>query len=94
MDSEQRKMIKRVREKKKISKVKLPSKGKLVLKDAVYEGSFNDSSEFHGKGKMTYNDGRVYEGDFANCEYHGKGKMTYPDGRIEEGNWENGVFVK
>ena len=41
-----------------------------------------------GKGKMTYPDGGVYEGDWKLNTRYGKGKMTYSDGSIYEGNWE------
>ena len=46
-----------------------------------------------GKGKMTYNDGSVYEGDWANNKKKGIGKMTYADGRVEDGRWENDKFL-
>jgi len=29
------------------------------------------------KGKLTYRDGSVYEGDLVNGKPHGKGKLTY-----------------
>jgi len=49
---------------------------------------------FYGKGKMIYNDGRVYEGDFLYDKKNGKGKMTYPNGKVEEGEWNNDDFIK
>ncbi len=30
----------------------------------------------HGIGKLTDQDGKVYEGQFENNEFHGKGKET------------------
>jgi TM2 domain-containing membrane protein YozV len=40
------------------------------------------------KGKRTYSDGRVYEGDLVNGKWqHGKGKLTLPDGSVYEGDF-------
>ena len=46
------------------------------------------------RGKLTLDDGSVYEGDVVGGKPHGKGKMIHPDGRVEEGNWKNGKFVE
>jgi hypothetical protein len=46
-----------------------------------------------GKGKLTLENGTVYEGETLNGKPHGKGKMTYPDGKVEEGRFENDKFV-
>ena len=44
-----------------------------------------------GKGKYTYTDGGVYEGDFKDDKMEGKSKYTYTDGGVlYEGDWENG----
>ena len=40
----------------------------------------------NGKGKMTYPDGRCFEGEWKDDKMNGKGKMTYPDGRCFEGD--------
>ena len=42
------------------------------------------------KGKLTYNDGSVYEGDLVNGKPHGKGKLTYIYGSVYEGDWVDG----
>ena len=34
-----------------------------------------------GKGKYTWPDGRVYEGDYLNDKRHGNGQFKWPDGR-------------
>ena len=40
-----------------------------------------------GKGKSTYTDGKVYEGDFKDGKAHGEGKLTFPDGQVREGDF-------
>ena len=62
----------------------------------VYTGEFKDSLR-HGRGKMTYKDGRIvegiwrkgkiaYEGDVNNQgEPHRRGKCTYSNGDYYEG---------
>ncbi|WP_461253746.1 hypothetical protein [Treponema sp. R8-4-B8] len=42
------------------------------------------------KGKVTYKDGSVYEGDLVNGKPHGKGKLTYIYGSVYEGDWVDG----
>ena len=55
-----------------------------------YVGKVNRDGQLHGQGKLTYPDGRVYEGNFQNGKYHGTGKLTLPDGYVQEGNFQNG----
>ncbi len=43
-----------------------------------------------GKGKMTYNDGREYDGEWKNNLPHGSGTMTYPDNSKQTGVWVKG----
>ena len=43
-----------------------------------------------GKGRFTYSNGDVYEGDYANDKRHGHGVFTYYDGDKYEGEWKNG----
>ena len=35
----------------------------------------------HGKGKVEWADGKVYEGDYENDKKHGFGTFSWPDGR-------------
>ena len=42
------------------------------------------------KGKITFEDSSVYEGDLVNDIPHGKGKYTWPSGNVYEGDWVNG----
>ena len=55
----------------------------------------------HGKGIITWADGRKYEGGYFNDKKHGYGVFTWyyvfmfikslrADGRSYKGNWENG----
>ena len=43
----------------------------------------------HGKGKYSYADGNVYEGDWKDGKKHGKGKYSWASGDVYEGD----VFV-
>ena len=43
----------------------------------------------HGKGKFTYANGNVYEGDYHNDKRHGKGKYTLANGDVYEGNFQD-----
>ena len=43
----------------------------------------------NGKGKETYSDVYVYNGDFLNGKKHGKGKLTYKDKGTYEGDFTN-----
>jgi len=45
---------------------------------------------FHGKGKITWSSGEVYEGDFVDSKMHGKGKYTWANGKVYEGDWVDG----
>jgi hypothetical protein len=47
----------------------------------------------HGKGKKTWANGNVYEGDYKDGYKHGKGKYTCMDGWMDEGDWENDEFI-
>jgi hypothetical protein len=44
----------------------------------------------HGKGELTYEDGRIYIGEFANGFEHGKGRIKYPNNSIFEGRFRFG----
>ena len=57
----------------------------------VYIGNFNfKNNKRHGKGKMTYHNGVVYEGNWENGKRHGQGTLEYSNGDFYQGNWENG----
>jgi hypothetical protein len=42
-----------------------------------------------GKGKMIYNNGDMYEGDWKNDKMEGYGKFIYNNGDIYEGDWKD-----
>ena len=44
-----------------------------------------------GLGKLTYNDGTIYEGEYKNGIKKGKGKLIYSGGKIYEGYFDNGL---
>ena len=44
----------------------------------------------HGNGKLTFNDGKVYEGEFKNNNREGYGKFIFNGGRSYEGMWSDG----
>jgi len=56
----------------------------------TYTGGILNGLE-HGKGKLVWSDGAVYEGDWAGGNEHGKGKSTFADGSCYEGDWANGL---
>ena len=55
-----------------------------------YEGERNDKGERHGRGKMTWADGDVYEGLWRNDERWGQGTFSWADGNVYDGPFENG----
>jgi hypothetical protein len=44
----------------------------------------------HGKGKLTWADGKIYEGEFVNDKREGHGVFTWKDNRKYIGAWRNG----
>jgi hypothetical protein len=55
-----------------------------------YEGEYDSSGEQHGRGKYTYPNGTVFEGDWVNGVAVGQGIFIYPDGSKFEGGIKNG----
>ncbi len=47
----------------------------------------------NGRGKQTFPDGQVYEGEWKDGSYHGQGCMTYPSGSCQSGMWQDGNFL-
>lgn len=59
-------------------------------KDAgEYTGERNDKNEMHGKGKMIYTNGDIYEGEWKNGKRNGEGTMTYQNKTSYVGRWAN-----
>ena len=44
----------------------------------------------HGQGKLTWEDGKTYQGEFKENMRDGFGKFAFGDGRQYEGMWANG----
>ena len=61
------------------------------VEEGVYTGEVNTESLPHGKGKLVFNDERLYEGNFNGGGLYGKGKMCYTDGTIFEGKFWGGI---
>lgn len=59
--------------------------------DKSEEGEFKHDKLI--KGKITFEDGTVWEGEFKNEKLHGQGKKTMPDGTVEQGIFEEGALV-
>ena len=49
----------------------------------------------HGKGKMIYNNGNIYEGNWLNDLFDGKGNYLHKKyGQYTSGDWENGYLIR
>lgn len=49
----------------------------------------------HGKGKMTYSNGNIYEGSWINDLFNGKGNYLHKKyGQNISGDWENGYLIR
>ena len=44
----------------------------------------------HGKGKMIWGDGRIYEGEYFEDKKWGYGVFIWNDGRKYDGYWKDG----
>ena len=65
------------------------------IENSIYEGEIClNKAKPHGSGKMTFDNGDVYEGNWHNGKMHGKGIYKSNDGKVFEGNWVNGERSK
>ena len=63
-----------------------------VGQNGRYNGDFNEEKEHpDGHGKMTWDNGVSYEGDWENGVYNGFGSKLYSRGGGYVGHWENGI---
>jgi len=62
--------------------------GRLRGRGLTYEGQLFNGME-HGKGVLSWDDGREYQGHFLTGRFHGAGIMKWPDGRRYEGEYQN-----
>lgn len=76
-----------------ISEGLFEGEGKMEDKDGIFEGYFEKG--YKRNGKMVFNDGTVYEGDYENGEIGGKGTFTWKKEQatiIYDGELLNGIF--
>ncbi|MCL2164891.1 MAG: hypothetical protein FWH55_10995 [Oscillospiraceae bacterium] len=72
------------------------TEGPVYVKNQLYDGAdysgFVDSETRrpHGKGKMKYTNGNVYDGEWVHGVQQGNGLMRYRNGDIYDGKWQNG----
>ena len=45
----------------------------------------------HGRGKLSWVDGSLYEGEWKNDMSNGKGRLIHSDGDVYEGEWVDGM---
>ena len=70
-------------------------KGTLKLEDGIFEGYLKNG--LMNKGKITHNNGCIYEGSFKDGYKHGYGEFIHPktikkyDGIIYKGIWKKGL---
>lgn len=63
--------------------------------DGIYYGETNYNSGFcqkNGRGKMIYNNGDTYDGEWINNKKHGRGIMIYKNMDTYDGSWENDMM--
>ena len=48
--------------------------------------------KMRGWGRITYEDGRKYEGEFQHNKVHGRGTYTYANSHKYEGEWKDGEY--
>jgi hypothetical protein len=44
----------------------------------------------HGRGKLVWADGKMYEGEYRDDKKEGQGTFTWADGRKYIGGWKDG----
>jgi radial spoke head protein 1 len=57
----------------------------------VYEGTRNEEKKRHGKGKNTFSNGDVYEGEYVDGKRHGNGTYTWKAGHFYRGGFVSNV---
>jgi hypothetical protein len=55
-----------------------------------YVGELDNNERRCGSGKMTWDNGNVYEGKWKDDKRNGQGIKRYADGDVYEGQWKNG----
>jgi tetratricopeptide (TPR) repeat protein len=52
--------------------------------------AFLAGNTWNGRGRITYDDGDLYEGDVSEGQRHGDGRMTFKNGHVYNGAWYHG----
>ncbi|CUG90827.1 phosphatidylinositol-4-phosphate 5-kinase, putative [Bodo saltans] len=55
-----------------------------------YYGGMCVNGRPHGEGRLTYKDGKVYQGEFSNGQRHGRGSLQHVNGDVYEGEFVEG----
>jgi hypothetical protein len=56
-----------------------------------YHGRWAGNLRVDGEGRMDYQDGSIYIGEWRNCQHHGQGQLISADGTyVYRGKWQNG----
>ena len=65
------------------------TRGPVSLESGVYVGQWNSQQQRHGYGKMTWQDGQMYEGFWRNDKRQGKGRSISAKGEVFIGDFES-----
>ena len=58
-----------------------------------YEGERNDVGTMDGKGRFTFPNGTVYDGELIDGEFHGKGTLYFPGRGRYVAEWDHGSVI-
>ena len=85
--------VKQLMDSKGSSEPPTNEKGPVKLNDGrIYIGQWNQRGVPHGKGRMIFPDGCVYEGEWEEGRQTGNGHKYWPDGNFYEGAFVNGLM--
>ena len=59
--------------------------------DLTSEGTFNESGQFQGHGKLTNCEKGSYDGNFVNGYKQGKGTYEFKNGIVYEGDYQKNI---
>lgn len=71
---------------------RIPTKQVLTLNDgAIHYNGYVLANKMSGSGKLTFENGDTYEGEFKDGIFHGKGTFTAASGWTYVGEFKNGL---